>query len=159
MAEIDQFVKQNTHWLFAVWAVLFVVMLAWRWHQYQERGVTFPDIDPISIRYRETSASGCSHKSVWTRLGGASNCLTVTVTDSEVWIRSWFLLEVLAGHQFDLIHRIPRTSFTAARRKSPDSPRNVILEFRDTQGEPHRIELILRKGDEFLRVLGATPAP
>ena len=104
-------------------------------------------------------ASGNSHKSWWTRLGGARNCLRVAVTDSEVWIRPFFPFSLLAG-DFDLEHRIPRSSILAAELSSSSLIRSVLLDFRLADGSQRRVQLRLRDPDAFLAALkGSPPLP
>ena len=61
--------------------------------------------------FEERWTSGNSHKSLYTRLGGASNCLCVTVTDEELWVAPHFPFSALAAH-FDLDHRVRRDAIT-----------------------------------------------
>src|SRR4051812_44858313 len=53
-------------------------------------------------KFRETNASGYSHRSWLTRLGGANRCLVVQVTDRELDIHprpplNWFFLPEIYG--------------------------------------------------------------
>lgn len=42
------------------------------------------------ILFHERFGSGNSHRNLLTKLGGAQNCLLVTVTDRELLVRPWF---------------------------------------------------------------------
>ena len=129
-----------------------VAALFWsRYKQHKEHGVVFAQLSPDRIRFHETGASGCSHKTTFTRFGGASRCLQVTVTDDEVWIRTGFPFNVCAS-QVDLEHRISRASVLSVQPSN--SGRSLLLDYRDQQGQTRRLSLVLQKADDFLRVLG-----
>jgi hypothetical protein len=85
-------------------------------------------------------------------LAGARNCLHITVTDAEVWVRSFFPFSALA-QELDLEHRIPRLSITSVQPKQSALVRTVLLDYRDECGQTHRLSLVLRKPDDFLRAL------
>jgi hypothetical protein len=54
------------------------------------KGKKLPMIDPNETLYRESGASGSSHKNLLTRLGGARGCLVVTATKNEIDVRPSF---------------------------------------------------------------------
>jgi len=58
-----------------------------------------------TIHYSERSASGRSNKSFLTRVGGATRCLIIEVTDRAIYVRPWGILGY-AGEVFDLMHRV-----------------------------------------------------
>ena len=121
------------------------------WRRHKRYGVVFPKVSPDHIRFHETGASGCSHKTTFTRFGGAARCLQVTVTDDEVWVRTGFPFNVLA-FQTDLEHRIPRASIVSIQPSG--SARSLLLDFRDETNQVHRLSLMLRKPGDFLVALG-----
>lgn len=59
-----------------------VVGIGYRLWKRKGKGLVFPKPTDPGVVYSERFASGSSHKSWRTRLGGASNCLTVIVTES-----------------------------------------------------------------------------
>ena len=136
--------------LIPVWLLLVPGLFAMHWWRHKRNGVVFPQVSPDHIRFHEAGASGCSHKTTFTRFGGAGGCLQVTVTDDEVWVRTGFPFNVLAW-QVDLEHRILRASIVSVQ---PGDSGRLLLDYRDKQGQPHRLSLLLRRPDEFLRVLG-----
>lgn len=140
------------------WLPLFTIplvafLLGYQFYQLKKTVIIFPEVPFASIHFDERAASGCSYKTRFTRLGGASRCLHVTVTDTEVWIRPVFPVNVLAKHS-DLQHRIPRASITSAQLRQSAFFRSILLEYRDLHGQLHRLSLVLKKPDDFLRALG-----
>jgi len=138
---------------YVAWLSLLLVLAVFvmQWHREKRRRIVFPQLSPNDIRFQEVKASGCSHKTLFTRLGGASRCLQVTVTDTEVWIRLQSPFNIMAS-QTDLEHRISRASILSV--EPSESGRTVLLHYRDPQGHTHLLSLIVRKPDEFLRILG-----
>jgi hypothetical protein len=152
MQPLQDFLKHNFNWLFLICFAWVIVSFGYRYYRHKKTGVVFPDVPSASICFDERGVSGCSYKTIFTRLGGARNCLHVTVTDTEVWIRTFFPLSVLA-QQADLEHRIPRASITSAESKQLPFARRVLLDHRDDHGQVHRFSLVLKKPDDFLRAL------
>ena len=107
-------------------------------------------------RFRQTNASGHSHRSWFTRLGGANGCLVVQVTEMELDIHlfppfNWLFMPELFG----LEYRAPLTSVRSAelRKKFFRSYVDVVL--RTDDGET-KVSLLLARPDEFLAALGIT---
>ena len=152
-----QFLQQNPTaliltfaygWMGTVMAVMIV--------RHRRFGVVFPPLDPTRVRYREGWASARSHLSFWTRLGQASGCVTVVVTDEDVRVWLPFPFSVFA-YELDLEHCIPRSSITGLEEKPQWFGRLLLLEFTDVEGQPCRIDLQLRRPVEFLKALNAKP--
>lgn len=139
-------------WLFLFCIVWVIALFGWRYHRYKQTVVVSPKVPPESIRFEERGASGCSHKTIFTRMGGARNCLQVTVTDKEVWIRPSLPFNLFAQKQ-DLEHRFSRASITSVKPIRSLFTDTLLLEYRDERGQTHKLSLILRKPDEFLRAL------
>jgi len=97
-------------------------------------------------------ASGRSFKNFFTRNGGARNCLKVTVTNTEVWIRPFFPFAFLAP-TFDLEHRIPRSRIESALIGESLFTSPVNLLYRDDQARPRRLSLVLRNPEAFMQAL------
>jgi hypothetical protein len=127
-----------------------------RYQHHKTHGQAFPQLEERSIRFRETKASCSSHKTTFTRLGGAKRCLEVTVTDAEVWIRAPFPHNIFAL-ELDLEHRIPRSSIIDVRQHQSRFVNSVWLEYRNVHGATHRLSLLLQKPDDFLRALDLQP--
>ena len=159
MQQFETFMHQHFGALFIAAVLWTFAILAWRFYRQRQRGIAFPSLESVHHTFHEGMASGSSHKSWWTRFGGARNCLRVTVTDSEVWIRPFFPFSLLAG-AFDLQHRIPRSSISAAELSSSSLLRSVLLDFRLADGSQRRVQLHFRDPNAFLAALkGQPPLP
>ncbi len=143
---------------FAFAFVLVAANLAWRIIRHRRRGISFPPLHTVHVRFHEGAASGNSDKSLVTRFGGASHCLRVTVTDDEVLVRPFFPFNLIT--EADLEHRIPRAAVTSAQVAEATSGRRVLLDFRLPDGGSRRLSLVLRDPDGFLSALkGPPPLP
>ncbi|HEY3411803.1 MAG TPA: hypothetical protein VGM51_01970 [Armatimonadota bacterium] len=119
----------------------------------QLRGDIFPTEPPREIRFREASASGRSFRSVFSRFGGASNCLEVTVTDDELWTRpGWPFRLIWTGRENGLENRIPLASISAVTHTGWRK-RGRLLEYRDMSGGVGSLELRVRDVESFDRAL------
>jgi hypothetical protein len=122
MQPLQAFLQQNITWIFLFCFAWVIIGFGYRYYRHKQTGVVFPDVPAASIHFDERTASGCSYQTMFTRFGGARNCLHVTVTDTEVWIRTFFPFSALA-QQFDLEHRIPRASIVGVQPKQSVSRR------------------------------------
>ena len=147
-----EFLDRHFIWLFLFSFAWVVIAFTWRYYRHKRSGIVFPDVGSEQVRFHEGAASGWSHKTMFTRLGGARNCLQVTVTDTEVWIRPFFPFSILS-RDFDLEHRIARSSITCVQPSQSTFARPLLLDYRDDRGKAHRLSLLLRKPDDFLRAL------
>jgi hypothetical protein len=155
MQQFETFMRQHFSALFIIACLWMLVNLAWRF--YRQRGIVVPPLKSVHYTFHEGMASGRSHKNWWTRLGGARNCLRVTVTDSEVWIRPFFPFSLLAG-DFDLAHHIPRSSILGAELSNSSFLRSVLLDFRLADGNQRRMQLYLGDPNAFLAALKSPPS-
>ena len=116
MEALDKFISDNFFLSFAfafAWTVAgFGIMLWWR----SRKGLIIPKVTDPEVVFVEKFASGSSHKSWKTRLGGASNCLTVIVTRSQLAVTTFFPFTALAG-TYDLEHVVPISNITALTPK------------------------------------------
>jgi hypothetical protein len=133
-------------------AILLVFWIfAMRWRHHKRYGIVFPQVSPDRIRFHEVRASGCSHKTTFTRIAGSSRCLDVTVTDDEVWVRLGFPFNII-GSMADMEHRIPRNSVISVQPSG--SGRSLSLDYRDQEGRTYRLSLALQAPEDFLKALG-----
>ena len=103
----------------------------------------FPD-EPRNVAYEERTASGRSHKSWYSKLAGAQNCLALIVTDEELWISTRYQCAAVPGGA-DLEHRIALQNIDEIRVGSKGSPifkSSLILRFTDTAGVGHVVEVM-----------------
>ncbi len=130
--------------------LLFAIAIAWnavafgfmRWRR-KQRGLILPRTTDADVVFAELFASGSSHKSWMTRLGGASNCLTVIVTNSQLAITTFFPFTAFA-RTYDLEHLVSISDITGVStrgkvtevefKKSDGTRRKVSLRLRDTPG-------------------------
>jgi len=148
MEALQKFVFENFFLLFAIallWNVLAVAFMLWK---RKRRGLVLPKVSDPNVVFSERFASGSSDKSWMTRMGGASNCLTVIVTRSELVVTTFFPFTAFAG-TYDLEHLVPISyiSDIALRGKVTD----VVFKHRD--GSQRKISLRLRNSAGFLQAL------
>jgi hypothetical protein len=141
-------------WLFFLGLLGASGLFVWYYLRHRKTGLIFPQLSPGQIRFQECRASGRSLN--FRVMGRAADCLEVTVTDAEVWIRMGFPFNLLA-QTCDLEHRINRDSITRLEPEGTGLRRGIILEYRDPGGQTHELFLRLRKADDFLTALGKLP--
>lgn len=133
-----------------------LVGFTWRYFRHKRHGIAFPRLNTVRVLFHEGMASGNSDKSLFSRFGGASNCLRVTVTDNEVWVRGFVPFNLIT--ESDLEHRIPRDSITSVQlANSALGRRVVLLDFRLPAGGSRRLSLFLRQPERFLATLKGPP--
>ena len=152
MQSFQDFFRHNFTWLFLINLAWVLAVFGYLHYRHNRTGVVFPEVPPAGIRFDERTASGHSYKPLFTKLGGASRCLHVTITDTEVWIRPSGPFRVFA-QQSDLEHRIPLASITGAQPQEYAFGRNLMLDYRDARGQTHRLSLMLKQPDDFLKAL------
>jgi hypothetical protein len=157
MQEIFTLIDRNWSLLCMLAALMFVGKFAWLCYERVRDGIEFPELKAGEFLFHEGMASGSSCKNWWTRMGGANNCLRVTVTADEVWVRTFFPFSLLAG-EMDLEHRIARRAITKAELVPGVFRSWVRLEFRLADGSVRELKLRLRSPEEFLEALRRTKA-
>lgn len=151
MNALNDFIRDNFVFFFAfavVWNAGVVGYTLWR---RAKRGPKFPKLSQVQIRFREQFASGYSHKSWVTRLGGASNCLVITITADELWITSFFPFNLLLDY-YDLEHRMPLHDIVHVEQQK----RHVHIDFQVPDNGVRRFTVISRKASELRAALTAS---
>lgn len=148
MDRILKFIFENFFLLFAIALIWNAVGFGWMLWKRKRSGVTFPKASDPDVVFCERFASGWSHKSWLTRLGGASNCLTVIVTRSQLAITTFFPFTAFAS-RYDVEHLIPISAITSLTPKG----RVTELEYRRSDGTHRKLSLRLRKTNDFMRVI------
>ena len=108
----------------------------------------FPDINSVTIRYRDKTALGYSTKTWTTKIGGASRALDIVVTDEELWIRSFLLLAGIT-QQHDLVHRIPLHKIMGIKQEGS----SIVLDFKNDKDEKKQVVINTRDREGFLKSL------
>jgi hypothetical protein len=108
-------------------------------------------------RFRQTNASGRSHRSWWTRLASAKSCLVVQVTDRELDIHpfppfNWFFMPEIYG----LEHRVALTDVRSAEVRKRIVRHSVDITIRTDRGD-EKLTLFLSDPEGFVRALGVEP--
>ncbi len=113
--------------------------------------LTFDEADVI---YQEWFASGYSHKNVFTRLGGARNCLRLVVTRQFLFVTSWFPFSIFTPI-YDLEHQIPLDSNLSIRESWWFITSSYVVSYRDSRGMDHKLQLLPWKAKAFTESLAA----
>ncbi len=106
---------------------------------------------PRSYRYKEGWISGYSHRGILTFLGGARNCLTVTLTDNLLTVHPnfpfslFFLPEV-----YDLDHKIPIEKLRSVEKKQKLFSMAVDITYETARGASRTISMFVRDKDLFI---------
>jgi len=118
----------------------------------RRKGKSLPVIDSQKVLYRESGASGSSHKNFLTRLGGARGCLVVTTTKNEIDIRTFFPFNLMFIPEiYDLQHRIPVQQIRNIERvKHMIGKDSLKIDFIDQGRGSKTIELYLGNPEKFL---------
>ena len=138
----------NLFLLFAlalIWNAVGVAFMLWR---RERRGLVLPKLGDTNVVFSERYASGSSDKSWMTRLGGASNCLTVIVTRTHLAITTFFPFTAFAGI-YDWEHLVPLSDITSLATKG----RVTEVEFRRNDGGRRKVTLRMRNATGFLQAL------
>lgn len=148
METLHRLVFENFFLLIGIaiaWNIIVFGFMLWKRNQ---RGLIMPKTTDPDVVFAERFASGSSHKSWMTRLGGASNCLTVIVTHSHLAITTFFPFTAMAGY-CDLEHLVPISNLTGVVQKG----RMIEIEFKLGDGTHRKLSLRLHDNSGFLRAL------
>jgi hypothetical protein len=116
-------------------------------------GKNYPAIPKQDITFAERWVSGASQKNLLTKLCGASNCLSVTMSRNALVIRPMFPFNLMfLPEVYDLEHVIARSDIRRIESNATSGSASVLVEF-ESNGLKKRIELVLRRREEFLRAV------
>jgi hypothetical protein len=150
LQQVQNFIDDH---FFLVWcvgvAVCLLVFAAMAWRRIS-RGPQFPSLATVKVLHRERFASGCSHRSLLTRLGGANNMLRVILTDSELWITTIAFFRGIAAF-YDLDHRISLVDITSVE----DRGKTVLIQFNRPDRSNGKLHLRLRDKRGFMDKLNS----
>ncbi len=109
---------------------------------------------PLNASFCETSASGHSNRSQFTRLSGARRCLMVAVTNDSLLVQPTFPFNLLFLPEiFGLELNIDKVGVRILQEKKMMFGKAVVLEYVTTDQRTQSIELELRGMDQFLKAL------
>ena len=145
---MEQFVKDNFTVLFAVGIVTTAVAVALSIVYRVTKRKSIVSIPEQDVLFKERWASGFSQKNLLTKLGGAGNCLSITLSRNALIIRPMFPFNLMfLPEVYDLEHVIPRSAIKNIEFDGPNG-RGILLEF-ESHGGRKRFELSLRRREEF----------
>jgi hypothetical protein len=98
--------------------------------------------------FRETAVSGRSCDAPLVRIGGATRCLTVTVTEDELWVAPAFPISAFARVR-GLVNRVPLLRIHLME-KLAGRKANIRLEYTGQDGWCRCVELKLRNPSAFI---------
>ena len=147
---MEQFFRDNFTILFSVSIVTTVIAVFASSVYRMAMGKGIAAIPEHDVLFTERWASGASHKNLLTKLGAASNCLSVTLSRNSLIIRPMFPFNLMFFPEvYDLEHVIPRSAIKNIETNGPEGSRSILLEF-ESHGVRKRFELALRNRKEFL---------
>ena len=110
--------------------------------------------DDEDALFLEKRASGNSHRTWYTKLGGARNALAVAVTPSHLVVRPLFPFNLMFLPEiYGLEATVPLDQVRAIEHGRQFGRDVVDVEFEGASGEVERYSLGLRRQDEFLSAL------
>lgn len=116
-----------------------------------------PRFSPNEIVFQEWFASGASQKNIFTKFGGAHNCLRLVVTKDWLWVTSWFPFSVIAPI-YDLEHVIPFSAIKDIRRQRSFGRAVFVILFTTRRGVTRAIKISPKDPEAFSRSLGTISA-
>ena len=136
-----------------------VIWASVRYRRSRGKPIIFRDVP--DARFIDKSASGYSHRTWFTRLGGARRCLIVAVTHGRLIIRPFFPFNMMFLPEiYGLEYEVPLNQITHAERGRGSSflGSSVRLRFRDTDGTEQDVTVYLRDPRAFLDAIKVSPA-
>ncbi len=148
------------HWVFyAAGAVVLLTLalaaLSWRRCCSRKRSVRPHAAEPVV--HTERHASGYSHRSLITQLGGIARRVELTVTSDKLLVDVAYPFALVA-EQVDLCHRIALDSIERVAARRVAHGLECIITFRNGEGLRQQLSVFPESPDRFLHALRA-PAP
>ena len=155
MNELTKIIETN-HTLFYVgpwlWISLWIVAsIVYR----RSRGKAIFPLKPKDSLYYEGWASGHSNRNIFTKLGGARNCLLVAITPDSLIIQPRFPFNLMFLPEiYGLEYRIPGLNIRTVEKKGRIFGKGVEIQFIDVGGGEKSVRLYLKRTDDFLTAIG-----
>jgi hypothetical protein len=155
VSEIIRVVQANHAWVFLgclLWvSLLMAASVVYR----RSRGKVIYPTRPKDSLYYEGWASGRSNTNLFTKVGGANNCLMVAVTPDFLIIQPRFPFNLMfLPELLGLEYRIPKVDVRGVEKKGGLFGKGVEVHFVDADGGSRSVRLYLRRTDEFLAAMG-----
>jgi len=140
-------------WFLAVWAVLFGYAVVSRLLRLKGKPGGLIEPPPEDIVFDERFAGARSHKSLFTRFGGGTSCMRISITKKALLVRPHFPFS-LVGADSDLIHEIPLSAISDITQVAIAGTPAIAVRFATPVGEC-RVDLVLKRPMDFLSVLSS----
>ncbi|MBK1791006.1 hypothetical protein [Persicirhabdus sediminis] len=148
MKSILEFVFNNFALCFGLITLWYVVCFSYLVWKRKKKGLTFPNPTDEGVVFSEFKASGSSHKTIFTRLGGASRCLTVLVTENVLAITTPFPFNLL-NEKFDLDHIVPLKNIVSVEQRG----NATHLKYTHDDGSSSNLTILLQNPKQFIKSL------
>lgn len=125
----------------------------------KSRGKAIFPSKPKDSLYYEGWGSGHSNSNLFTKLGGARNCLLVAITPDTLIVQPRFPFNLMFLPEiYGLEYRIPWLSIRAVEKKGGVFTKGVDIQFIDAGGSEKSVRLYLKKTDDFVAAVGKVSA-
>ncbi len=155
MNELIEFIEKNQSLFFSgplLWVLLRIVASIVYRRSREKEILTFKSKNAL---FYEGWASGHSNRSIFTKLGGAHNCLGLAVISDALIVQPRFPFNLMFLPEiYDLEHRIPSMNIRSIKVKRSFFSKTVEIQFTGSDGGTRSIKLYLRKLDDFLAAHG-----
>jgi hypothetical protein len=156
VSNIEQAIERIFPYLFAgslIWVGLWVAASVW---YRRSRGKPIFPSKPTGAVFFERYGSGRSNSSMFTKLGSASNCLSVAITDHALIVQPIFPFNLLFLPELSgLEYNIPRSAIRDVTENKTLLGRTVTVEFTTPELGERSITLRLHNTDQFLKHIAA----
>jgi hypothetical protein len=145
-------------WVFiagGVAALLFVVLVVSCCRRCRARKHSLQQALQDPVVHSEHRASGYSHRSLITQLGGVARAVELTVTNDRLLVDLAYPF-ALVGEQVDLCHRIALNSIERVAARRVQHGLECIITFRNQRGTQQQLSLFPESPDRFLQALHAS---
>jgi hypothetical protein len=155
MKELINFIELY-HSLSFVWPLVWILLWVVASIIYRNsRGKAIIPSKPKNSLFYEGWASGHSNTNIFTKLGGARNCLIVAVTPDALIIQPRFPFNLMFLPEiYGLEYRIPGLNIRAVEKKGRFFGKGVEIQFIDGSSGEKSVTLYLKRTDDFLAAIG-----
>ena len=134
---------------------LTALTFAWLIWSYVKVVQAKPQFGTSEVLFQEWTASGNSDRNLFTRIGGATNCLRLVVTKDFLWVTTYFPFSFFAAFG-DLEHVIPLRSISSVESMSGVfGKKRVNVTFINPENETRTLYLYPKNAEAFLAAVGS----